>query len=111
MYIFKKIYLAAIDLYYKKFGTYRMIFESDIPDAPIAGILYLVGDNHKAWIAAMRCPCGCGKTLEMNLLPDAKPVWKYSAHTNANPTLHPSIWMHTGCKCHFWLKNGRIIWV
>jgi Family of unknown function (DUF6527) len=59
----------------------------------------------------MLCPGRCGKTLEMNLLPDAKPVWTFVKDAGGAVSLHPSVWLKTGCGCHFILKGGRVRWV
>jgi hypothetical protein len=46
----------------------------------------------------------------MNLLPDAHPVWKIAEQTDGAVTLHPSVWLKTGCKCHFVLRDGLVRW-
>ncbi|WP_310622413.1 DUF6527 family protein [Flexibacterium corallicola] len=58
----------------------------------------------------MRCPCGCGDTLEMMLLEEASPNWKLRSSENQAPTLHPSVWRKSGCGAHFWLRDGHIYW-
>lgn len=97
------------DKYYSRWGRYRVIEDEDLPDDAIPGKLYLVGEDCGYWIAAMRCPCGCGTLLEMNLLPDSEPVWSLSL-TSTAPTLHPSVWRKDGCRAHFLLRNGRVVW-
>jgi hypothetical protein len=103
-------YTAARDLYYGRWGSFRSVDADDIPDDPEPGLLYLVGDSGRYWIAAMRCPCGCSDVLEMNLLPDAKPVWHFQNGRGNRPTLHPSVWRRDGCRAHFFLRDGRIRW-
>ncbi|MEQ9145535.1 MAG: DUF6527 family protein [Parvibaculaceae bacterium] len=58
----------------------------------------------------MRCPCGCGDTIILQLIPEAKPRWTLSQSRGGYPTLHPSVHRQTGCKAHFWLRDGKIIW-
>ena len=29
------------------------------------------------WVAGLNCPCGCGKRLELMLLPEVRPRWIY----------------------------------
>jgi len=91
--------------------VYRGEHVDDLPDNLKRATVYIVGEDGYDWTAAMLCPGGCGKTLEMNLLPDAKPVWQVREQPNRIVTLHPSIWMKTGCACHFVLRNGRVRWV
>jgi hypothetical protein len=91
-------------------ATYRGQHVTDIPDTLKSRIVYVVGEDGHNWSAAMLCPGGCGKTLEMNLLPDAHPAWKLTEDSNGLVTLHPSVWLKTGCACHFVLRNGRVKW-
>jgi hypothetical protein len=91
--------------------VYHVEHVADLPDALKRDKLYVIGDDGYDWSAAMLCPGGCGKTLEMNLLPDAKPVWQVSKEAGGAATLKPSVWLKTGCACHFVLKKGRVRWV
>jgi hypothetical protein len=58
----------------------------------------------------MLCPCGCGETLHMSLLPDSHPKWKLLRHDDGTVSLHPSVWRTKGCRSHFFLRNGMIVW-
>ncbi|UQG60874.1 hypothetical protein MIH18_02665 [Marinobacter sp. M3C] len=73
--------------------------------------LVLAREDNEDWAVAFRCPCGCGKRLELLLIKEAKPNWAISIGEGARPTLHPSIWLKGGCKSHFWLRDGKVIWV
>lgn len=107
--ILSQVGLWLRDKYFARWGRYSVTEDIDLPDNAIPGKLYLVGEDGRYWIAAMRCPCGCGTLLEMNLLPDSEPVWSLKV-VATNPTLHPSIWRKDGCRAHFLLRNGRIVW-
>ena len=74
-------------------------------------VLYVVEEDGYEEQAAMRCPCGCGRTLQMNLLPDERPCWRLTRHENGTSTLHPSVWRQKDCRSHFWFRRGRVIWV
>jgi hypothetical protein len=95
----------------RKPSLYRVVRVPDIPDQLKKWALYVAGEDGYDWSAVMLCPCGCGKTLEMNLLPDTKPVWKLTVHADGTASLHPSVWLKTGCGCHFFLRGGRVRWV
>ncbi|WP_443029503.1 DUF6527 family protein [Sphingopyxis sp. FD7] len=58
----------------------------------------------------MRCPCGCGRRLEVMLLPGVTPRWDLQVDPDGRPTLHPSIWVQDGCKAHFFLRSGMVEW-
>jgi hypothetical protein len=91
-------------------GLYRGLYVDDAPEVLQRRAVYLVGDGTYLWSAVMRCPCGCGKRLEMNLLTTVEPVWKLNEGRKGELTLHPSIWLKTGCKAHFFLRGGKIQW-
>jgi hypothetical protein len=84
--------------------------EGDLPSVLKPSTLYLVTENNIPWEAAMICPCGCGARIELNLLPDEYPRWRYRRGKNHLPTLYPSIDRLVGCKSHFFLQDGQILW-
>ena len=73
--------------------------------------IYILTEDGDPWEARMICPCGCGEALDLNLIPDDHPTWKATSDSQGRATLHPSVWRHIGCRSHFWVRNGRIIWV
>jgi Family of unknown function (DUF6527) len=52
--------------------------------------LVVARDGNEDWSVGLRCPCGCGQRLDVSL--------------------HPSVWLREGCKSHFWLRSGKIVW-
>jgi len=90
---------------------YRAVHVDDLRDRLQPHKIYVAGEDGFAWSAAMLCPGGCGRVLEMNLLPDASPVWKLAERNDSAVTLSPSVWLRTDCGCHFFVKQGRIKWV
>ncbi|MEN9557836.1 MAG: hypothetical protein RL141_205 [Candidatus Parcubacteria bacterium] len=85
------------------------IAESQLPEVLKGDVLYVLTEDGIPWEAALICPCGCGTRLEMNLLPDEHPRWRYSVR-NGLPSLYPSVNRKIECKSHFILRHGRIIW-
>lgn len=73
--------------------------------------VYVLTEDGTPWQASMICPCGCGATLEMNLLPDERPRWTFAQDEKGRATLKPSVWRKVGCKSHFVLRNGVVRWV
>jgi hypothetical protein len=88
-------------------GTIRA---GSMPRRLASDVVYILTEDGQPWQAVMICPCGCGAVLEMNLLPDDRPVWKASFGKKGRPTLHPSIWRKVGCKSHFFVREGQVIW-
>jgi hypothetical protein len=70
-----------------------------------------VVDHGSEWSAGLICPCGCGDTIELLLLPSVTPHWTLTLDQLSRPTLMPSIWRTTGCRSHFWVRSGRVVWV
>ncbi|WP_229502990.1 DUF6527 family protein [Pseudoduganella guangdongensis] len=58
----------------------------------------------------MRCPCGCGDTIELLLVAEAKPRWDITIDRQYRPSIVPSVWRSSGCKAHFWISKGRVHW-
>jgi len=82
----------------------------ELPDVLQSDTLYIAGQNEYLWFAAMRCPCGCGDTIQLNLMPQANPCWNIVLHEDQSASLRPSVWRQQGCKSHFWVRHGQIDW-
>lgn len=72
--------------------------------------LIVAREDNEDWSVGMRCPCGCGYRLEMMLLKNVKPRWQLSVSERGYPSLHPSVWLSEGCRSHFWLREGKVVW-
>ncbi|MDR6453439.1 DUF6527 family protein [Variovorax paradoxus] len=70
----------------------------------------LARDDGEDWCVGLRCPCGCGRVIELLVVPEASPRWNITTDSAGRPTLHPSIWLKDGCRSHFWLRNGKVQW-
>jgi hypothetical protein len=57
----------------------------------------------------MRCPCGCGDDLLVNLDRRVGPAWRHYS-TRRGLTLYPSYWREGNCGSHFIIWNDRIYW-
>lgn len=89
-----------------------IIIEGDTPPLKLPRRnIVLAREGDEDWAVAFRCPCGCGKRLELLLIKEAKPNWSIMIDQNNIPTLHPSVWLRNDCKSHFWLRKGKIKWV
>lgn len=73
--------------------------------------LLLLRDAGENWSIGMRCPCGCGQRIELPLLAEVKPRWNLRVDQRNRPTLSPSVWLRDGCRSHFFVRNGKIVWV
>lgn len=90
---------------------YRVVgVEGASPANPAPRTLYILTEDGDPWFAAMLCPCGCGTVIELNLLPDERPCWRYKIDSAGRPSLEPSVWRKIGCQSHFFLRRGQIVW-
>jgi hypothetical protein len=89
---------------------YRVQHVEDLPDAPKPKVLYVAGEGAHAWAASMLCPCGCGEQIQLSLLRDASPGWTLLQSAIGVPSLKPSVWRRKGCRSHFFLRGGKIVW-
>ena len=97
-------------LFGRKPKLVRGVRVDDFPDRLEASKVYLAGEQGHLWGAAMICPCGCGETIELNLLKQARPCWAVKEHPDGGVTLSPSVWRQKGCGSHFFVRRGRIMW-
>ena len=71
----------------------------------------LVVYKGKSYWVMFRCPCGCCKVICLPLRSsEGGNRWQLEVNNLGKPTLYPSIRQNTGCKSHFWVKNGKIQW-
>ncbi len=82
----------------------------DQPEIVEPGLIYLIGNYPKPWSATLLCPCSCGSVIQLSLLRDDDPRWKAVRHFDGTISLYPSVWRTKGCKSHFFVRHGRIVW-
>ena len=88
----------------------RIVEGDSLPEKLPYRDLVLVREDGEDWCIGLRCPCGCGRKLEMLLLKGVKPRWDVFSDKAGYVSLHPSVWLRDGCKSHFWIRRGRVIW-
>jgi hypothetical protein len=59
-------------------------------------------------LLVMRCPCGCGEDIIVNLDRHAGPAWALYRRPHGT-SLFPSVWRDSGCGSHFIVWNDRIL--
>lgn len=83
--------------------------DSAMQAARSGGVLAVVGTSGKLKWAFLKCPCGCGEILPLNLMRSHWPHWRVTQRPDGAVSLHPSV-DATSCGSHFFLRNGRVIW-
>lgn len=82
----------------------------DVPDSLKPSIIYIVGNDGYYWQVVMLCPCNCKKVLHMNLMREHQPYWRVEISRKNMISLYPSIHRMVGCKSHFFVRKGKIVW-
>lgn len=96
---------------FSRFGKrLRVTLADDIPDEVEPDNFYVVGDLRRPQYAVFKCPCGCGRDIELNLNPSSRPCWDLSFHVFGTVSLAPSVGRKGGCRSHFFLKHSKVIW-
>jgi hypothetical protein len=90
--------------------AYTHAWSEDPPENPKPGLVYLIGDGPTPWSAAFICPCGCNELISLSLVPNDNPRWRYHVSVLDPISLSPSVWRTRGCKSHFFIRKGRVLW-
>lgn len=83
---------------------------NDFPEAIKNNMVYVVGEEKYEWVIVFKCPCGCKEDIQLNLLKEAKPKWSFKVTWKSRITINPSIRRTTGCRSHFDIRDGKVIW-
>ena len=57
----------------------------------------------------MACPDACGEIITLNLDRRSGKAWRIYGDPK-RISIHPSVWRNSGCRAHFILWQGRILW-
>ncbi len=90
--------------------TFRARDAADLPDEIAARTVYVVGGREENWCAVLLCPCGCLETIQLALLKGGRFRWVVSTDRLGAPSIRPSVWRVVGCKSHFVMRCGRVVW-
>jgi hypothetical protein len=72
------------------------------------GDTVIIERGRPRWLM-MRCPCGCGEDIPINLDPRSGPAWRLYRNAKTGLTLFPSVWRDTGCLSHFIIWRNNIL--
>ena len=84
---------------------YQTRFVDRMPISPTDGTLYVLPHFE---VAIHNCMCGCGEKVVTPLGDDH---WSWS-YDGTDVTLSPSVGnFQYDCKSHYFLRDGKVIWV
>lgn len=102
-------FLFLLELVGLRPRRYRVLWVEEMVDNPKRFKLYAIGCDCP-WLASMLCPCGCGDLIQLSLLERDSPSWRLTVDESGSPTLAPSVWRSKGCRSHFFVRDGYVIW-
>lgn len=75
-------------------------------DAIESGVIYWIKQYHGL---AFKCPCGCGAPVYLGIsvtVASHPHLWEF----DGKDTITPSIQQREGCKSHYHIRAGRVVW-
>ena len=70
---------------------------------------FVIVERGKPRLIVLRCPCGCGDDLLINVDKRVGPAWRYYRN-QYGMSLYPSYWRDSACGSHFIIWNNNIYW-
>ncbi len=91
---------------------YRALDERELTGEMLEeeGVLF-----HSSGMFHFRCPCGCSCLYELaEFNPGNEGLegreWSVRIEQDGSPTLMPSVNHTAGCRSHFFITGGRVVW-
>lgn len=108
----KKFFLKYFNLLLDKFfyRSFILIEGDSLPKQMPLRTIVVAAEDDEFWCVGLKCPCGCDYTIELPVIKEAKPRWDIKFNSQNKISLHPSVFLKKGCKSHFWIKNGKVVW-
>lgn len=88
----------------------EIIPDNPNPDNLKKNIVYVVGEKNYVKWAYLKCPCGCNDLIMLSLYNSKYPSWSVKQDKLGRASITPSINKLDGCKSHFLIKKGKLIW-
>jgi hypothetical protein len=91
--------------------AFKVVRSEDIPVVAEMenGVIYIVGPAERPWLAALRCPCGCGSKLLLNLS-TKRPAYRL-ARGKEGISISPAVTAGKPCRAKFSITNGLLEWM
>ena len=110
-------YLKYLFYYLKyllsKKKTYKTKWEEELPDSLRENTFYVIGNKKYPFKVISKCPRKlCNQIVQVNVLqsPPNKNNWQVTEETGGTISLRPSVWLKKKCRCHYWVRNGKVEW-
>jgi hypothetical protein len=101
----ESVFERVADKSYRGFA--RVSTQDDALDVLTKKDSLVIVERGKPRSLKMRCPCDANHILTINLDNEIGMAWRLRIGDSA-VSLFPSVWLETGCRCHFILRNNRV---
>lgn len=88
----------------------RTCLEMPARDEIVPRVVHVVGSSSAPKWATFACPCGCGEALLLSLSQAKRPRWSVKWDWLGTASINPSVRRNSGCRSHFWVRNGEVLW-
>lgn len=82
---------------------------AELPGAISRRSLAVIGADRPKWLVFW-CPCGHGHRIDLDAHARHRPSWSIVVDGRGRPTVTPSIDVRGERRCHFWVRQGRVVW-
>ena len=105
-----KIIITTLNLF-ERLRQYKTEWVEDLPEQTDKNTIYMIGGHEHPFYAAVTCPRKkCKKIIHLEISQQFKKRWSVK-EKNGAVSLNPSVYVvDSSCKCHYWIKNGHIVW-
>ena len=84
--------------------SYKFKVVETIPEKLEKRTVYIERLEEKDYEMDFLCPFKCGEVIQLNMDKNYHPFWT----TNFKDTITPSIDVQDKCRCHYFIRNGKI---
>ena len=96
---------------FERLRQYKIKWVEDLPKQIDKNTIYIIGGHEHPFYAAVTCPRKkCRKVIHLEVSKQFDKRWSVKEEDGV-VSLSPSIYVtDSPCKCHYWIKNGHVIW-
>lgn len=103
-----KYFLIKLRIIKKPDFSLKIVKQHPNPDELSNDHIFMIKNGNLKKYLCFNCPGKCKGKVMLPLICPSK--WKIQTDWLNRPSIKPSIRLLNKCHCHFWIKNGKVIW-
>ncbi len=109
----KRFFLKYFNLLLDKilYRSFVLIEGDSLPKLMPIRAIVVVAEDDEFWCVGLKCPCGCGYTIELPVIKEAKPRWDIKINSQNKISLYPSVFLKKAVNPIFGLKMEKLFGV